>query len=108
MDEAYALLELGLLMLLGGFERALEVVQHGQELAHESLGRPNRARRFVARGPLAVVVELGLQPLERVEVLVALARHLGKLNLWRPSLLGRLSHFLLCHYDVFASSSMTS
>src|SRR5207302_8388831 len=31
---------------------------------------------LVARHPLAVVVELGLQPLKRVEVLVALARHL--------------------------------
>ena len=34
-----------------------------------------RARQvgLLARDPLAVVVELGLQPLERVEVLVALA-----------------------------------
>src|SRR5581483_1793128 len=38
-----------------------------------------RERLLVARGPLAVVVELGLQPLQAVQVVVALGRHRAEL-----------------------------
>ena len=56
-------------------ERALEVVDHRQQLLDEPLRGARDQICLVARDPLAVVVELGLQPLERVEVLVPLARH---------------------------------
>ncbi len=68
MDEPDALLELRLLVLLGRLERALEVVEHGQELLHEPLAGPRDQALLVARGPLAVVVEVGLEALERVEI----------------------------------------
>src|SRR5439155_9873903 len=50
------------------------VVEHGDELPHQPLVGARGQLLLVARHPLAVVVELGLQALERVEVLVALAR----------------------------------
>ena len=53
-------------------ERALEVVEDRDELLHEPLVGARGQLLLVARHPLAVVVELGLQALERVEILVAL------------------------------------
>ena len=72
VDEPDALLELRLLVLGGRLERALEVVEHRHELLDEPLVGARGQLLLVARHPLAVVVELGLQPLQRVEVLVAL------------------------------------
>jgi len=40
-------------------ERALEVVEHGQELGHDPLARAGEDLRLLACNPLAVVVELG-------------------------------------------------
>jgi hypothetical protein len=59
-------------VLLGGLERALEVVEDREQLLEQRLVRTRSRRRVLARGPLAEVVELRLQPLERVEVVVAL------------------------------------
>src|SRR5207237_9536094 len=105
MDKPHPLLELGLFVLLGRFEGALEVVEDGQQLLHERLRRPGRERLLVARGPLAVVVELGLQALERVEVLVALA-------LERLDPLVRLPELVLLwrllRHSTLSASSMTS
>src|SRR6185437_6616691 len=53
-------------------ERTLEIVEHRNELAHQPLVGARGQLTLVARNPLAVVVELGLQPLERVEIVVAL------------------------------------
>ena len=72
VDEAHAVLELRLLVLGRGLERALEVVDHRQQLLDEPLGGARDQARLVARRALAVVVELGLEALQRVEVLVAL------------------------------------
>src|SRR5262245_5565817 len=69
MHEAHALLELGLLVLLCGVERPLEVVEHGQQLVEDALVRARRERLLLAGSPLAVVVELGREPLQAVEVL---------------------------------------
>ena len=79
VDEPDAVLELRLAVLDRRLERPLEVVEHRQQLLDEPLGGARDELLLLARDPLAVVVELGLQPLERVEVLVALARHLGEL-----------------------------
>ncbi len=69
---------------------------------------PRDQALLVARGPPAVVVELGLDPLQRVEVLVALPRQ-GR-ELVRLRLRGRLDLLLrrLVHYELRASSSTTS
>ena len=48
MDEPDALLELRLLVLLGRLERALEVVEHGQQLLDER-SRARAARRLCSR-----------------------------------------------------------
>src|SRR4051812_30254543 len=72
VDEADALFELRLLVLACGLERTLEIVEHGHELLHEPLVGARGQLLLVARHPLAVVVELRLQPLQGVEVLVAL------------------------------------
>src|SRR5205823_12925837 len=72
VHEPDALLELCLLVLLGGRERALEVVEHGQQLLHEPLVGPRDQALLVARDPLAVVLEVGCDALEVVEVLVSL------------------------------------
>ena len=104
MDEAHAVLERRLLVLLGRLERATEVVEHRQELLHEPLVRARDERLLVARGPLAEVLELRLQALEPVDELVALGDELvGLLDLLFLVL------DLFVHYEVFASSSsMTS
>src|SRR5581483_591844 len=58
--------------LLCRLERPLEVVEDREQLPEQRLVRARGHRLVLARRPLAEVVELGLQPLERVEVLVAL------------------------------------
>ena len=94
VDEANAVLELRLLVVLGGLERAAEVVDHRQELLDEPLVGARDQRLLIARGPLAVVVELRLQALQVVEVLVPLARDLSELV--------DLDDFLLlCVVDLF-------
>ena len=91
VDEADAVLELRLLVLRGGLERPLEVVEDGQQLLDEPLGRARDQVALLARGALAVVVELGLQAPERVEVLVALAPDgLELVEPPRPARRGRL------------------
>jgi hypothetical protein len=60
-------------VLLGRLERALEVVQHRQELLHEPLVRTRDQGLLLARGTLAEVVEVGGEPLEVAEVLVPLS-----------------------------------
>ena len=67
MDQPEALVEVAFMR-----ECALEVVEHRHELLDQPLVGARGQLLLVARHPLAVVVELGLQPLERVEVLVAL------------------------------------
>jgi hypothetical protein len=101
-----ALLQLGLLVRLRGLERPLEVVEHRQELLHEPLVGARDQALLVTRSPLAVVVELGLDALERVEQLVTLLLKRFELR-GLLNLLGVLD--VLRHYEVFASSSsMTS
>src|SRR5262249_26087228 len=75
VHERDALLELRLLVLARVVERALEVVEHRHELLDEPLVGARGQLLLVARHPLAVVVELGLQPLQGIEVVVALLRH---------------------------------
>jgi len=58
VDEAHALLELGLLVLGGRLERALQVVEHGQQLVEQPLVGPDGERRLLAGDALAVVVEV--------------------------------------------------
>ena len=53
-------------------KRALEVVEHGQELLDEPLVGARDQALLVARDPLAVVLEVGGDALEVVEILVAL------------------------------------
>ena len=67
-----ALDHLRLLVLLSRVERALEVVEHGQQLRDEALGGPGREGLLVAERALAVVVEVGREPLQGGEILVAL------------------------------------
>ena len=83
VHEPDALLELRLLVLLGRAKRALEVVEHGQQLLHEPLVGPRDQALLVAQDPLAVVLELGRDPLEVVQVLVALGLERGELLLER-------------------------
>src|SRR5262249_20170376 len=78
MDEPNAVFQLRLLVLLGGHEGTLEIVEHRQDLLGERLPGPRRLRRALACCPFAEVVELRLQPLERVEVLVTLALELDE------------------------------
>ena len=131
LRHADALEHLRLLVVLGGIERALEVVEHGQELGDEPLARAGVQLCLLARDPLAVVVEVRRDPaqvvdhllvlalgvLEPREQLVGVRARLGEGSLVR----GRraelavpvLRHDLvlaLARHDVFAasSSSMTS
>ena len=57
-------------------ERHLERVQHGQQLVDQSFAGPVGRRVLIALHALAVVLEVGLQPAERVEELVTLVRQL--------------------------------
>ena len=61
-------------MPLGGLERPLQVVEHGQELADEPLVRVRDEPLLLAGGALAVVLEVRLHALQEVEVLVSLRR----------------------------------
>ena len=108
MHEPNAVLELRLLVLLGSAERPLEVVEDGQELLDQPLVGARDQALLIARRPLAVVVELGLDALERVDQLLVLGpQGLGLVDLDLLDLLAVLD--LLRHYEVFASSSsMTS
>ena len=107
MDEPDAVLELRLLVLLGGLERSLQVVEDRQKLLDDPLAGPRDQALLIARGPLAVVVEVGLETLERVDqllVLVSERLQLVELGLLvHRLLLGVLD--LLGHYAFFASSS---
>ena len=106
VNESDALLELRLLVLLGRLEGALEVVEDGQELLDETLVGARDQALLVARGPLAVVLEVSGEALEVVQVLVPLGldlleplRELGSSSAPSRSLT----------YDLLASSSsMTS
>src|SRR4029450_8699175 len=104
LQEPNALLQLRLLVLLRGRERPLEVVEDGQQLLHEPLVGPRDQALLVARDPLAVVLELGSDPLEVVQVLFALGceRRYLLLEGRPPSLSTLVGH------EVLASSSTTS
>ena len=80
MNQANPVLELELPVLDGRLHRPLEVVEHREQLDDQPLGRPGGEGLLVAGNPLAVVVELGLQTLERVEILVALLGQPGDLG----------------------------
>ena len=67
-----------LLVLRGGHERSLEVVEHRQELLHQPLVGARDQSFLVTRAPLAVVVEVGRDPLEVGDALVALRLDLGE------------------------------
>jgi hypothetical protein len=97
MDELDAVLELRLLVLLGGLEHPLQVVEDRQELLDDPLAGPRDQALLIARGPLAVVVEVGLEVLERVDqFLVLVPERLEFCLFGRHGLLG-----LLIVLDVF-------
>ncbi len=58
-------------------ERALEVVEHGQERAQDARAGLRRLLLGEPRLALLVVVEVGREPAQMVEVLVALALEIG-------------------------------
>ena len=62
---------------LEGAERTLEVVEHGQEIVEQPLGGPLAELLVLARHALLVVVELGGEPPQLVEVLIAIALAAG-------------------------------
>ncbi len=117
-------------MRLRRLERPLQVVEHRQQLLDQPLVGPRDQACLVTRGPLAVVLEVGLDALEGVDELVALALErldLVRLRAWsRGNLpvppdplhlsaiadglrLRLVCSDLVAHYDVLASSSsMTS
>ena len=72
VDEPDAVGDLRLAVLDRGLDRPLEVVDIGSSCFTSRSRGPRHELLLLARNALAVVVELGLQPLERVEVLVAL------------------------------------
>jgi hypothetical protein len=100
VDETHALLELRLLVLLGGGERTLEVVEDRQELTDEPLVRERDVLLALAGGTLLVVLEVGGEPQQPVVLRFRL------LLLFRFELLV-LRNVLLGH-EVGASSSTTS
>ena len=77
--QADALGHLGLLVMVGGFQRPLEVVEHRQQLAHDAFDRPPGLILGVAGNPLAEVVEVGGHPAQVGQVLVRLATGLLQL-----------------------------
>ena len=81
LHQLHALGDLGLLVVLGGVERPLEVVEHGQELADQRLGRPGRMPLRFARHPLSEVVEVGGEAAQVVQVLLGAAAGVGQLGL---------------------------
>ena len=104
MHEPDALLQLRLLVLLGRCQRPLEIVEHGQELLHQPLVGPRDQALLVAQDPLAVVLELGGDALEVVQVLVPL--RLERREPFLDRVLRGVSLVLV--HEVFASSSTTS
>ena len=116
VDTAHALGHLGLLVVLRRVHRPLEVVEHGQELGHDRLGRPLHLSLGVARDALAVVVEVGRDAAQVVQVLLRPAPRLVQLRLDLDSLeLGRLlgrrgrrALARICHYARSPLSSTTS
>ena len=74
LDELDALDELCLLMPLGSFERAFQVIENRQELADEPLVRMCDEPLLLARGALAVVLEVRLDALGEVEICVPLGQ----------------------------------
>ena len=107
-DELDALVELRLLVLAGRDERPLEVVEDGEHRLHQPLVGARDQALLVTRRPLAVVVELGRDALQLVEVLVPLGLDRGEplLDLAAPLLL--LRRGLLVGHEGLASSSITS
>ena len=67
--------------LLDRLQRALEVVERGQQLARELADPARLGRADLARHPLAVVVEVRLGALGELEVRVGLARPLEQVGL---------------------------
>src|SRR5262245_30382871 len=111
VDQPDAVLQLRLLVFLCRDQRPLEVVEHGQELLDERLARTSRLRGPLALRPLAEVVELRLQPAQRIEVLGALAGELLDRSCWDRPLLGVCPYVwleLVLGHEVGASSSTTS
>src|SRR5262249_17367523 len=70
LAELAAVDEFRLLVPFRRLERPLEVVEDRQELANEPLVGMRDQSLLLACGPLAVVLEVGLQALQKVEVLV--------------------------------------
>ena len=111
-----ALEHLDVLVVLGGVERPLEVVEHGDQLRDDALPRAREDLRLLACDALAVVVEVRRDATEVVHRL--LVPTLGVLET-REQLLGvelrcggrRVRHAVrrglgaLVGHDVFAASS---
>jgi hypothetical protein len=72
---------LRIVVLLGCVQRALEIVEDGQELLDETFVRTSHDRGLIARDALAEVVEVGGDPLQLIQVLVALGLGLAELDL---------------------------
>src|SRR2546430_943180 len=72
LDEAYPLDHGGVVVDLGGVQRALEVVHDREKLLHEPLVGPRDERLLVADGPLPVVVEVRREALQVAKGLVPL------------------------------------
>ena len=91
---------------LRGLQHPLQVVEHWEKLLDDPLAGPRDQRLLVARGPLAVVVEVGFDALEGVDQLLVLVAERLELDVLDLFLLLNV----LRHYDFFASSSssMTS
>jgi hypothetical protein len=66
------------LALVGVLQRALEVVEHRQQLANEPHLRARARVGRVLRRALAVVLEIRLRPLRELEVLVTLGGEGGE------------------------------
>ena len=79
--QLHALGHLRLLVMLGGVERPLQVVEHGQQLGHQRLGGAGGLGLSVAGDPLAVVVEVGRDAAQVGQVLVGRAPGLLELGL---------------------------
>src|SRR5204862_4093975 len=116
---------LRLLMLRGRLECSLEIVEYRQQLLHQPLVGARGLTLLVARHPLAVVLELGCDPLEIGQVLVPFALDLREQLIQFGGRGGRLPYLFgffsqgpvltgpclptrLRHYERLASSSMTS
>ena len=107
MHEPNAVLDLPLLVIGRGLERAPEIVEDRDQLLHEPLARTLGERRLLARVPLAEVVELRREPLQAVEELIAVSLESVDVD----ALLRLLSYLRLVRHYAFGascSSSMTS